>query len=214
MDTDFEALLLLDAQIVNERWTQTESGYQRDILSYGQLYKATDWRLTLNGTNALPLSSIVYPGDFARRVASEYEFHHDLSEDFIFHLHVLSHPLRPSIFITDGVSIHQSHRVGTDSDNVSTVTDRSKWCLDTGNGLYDLLLGQGRQFDDTSLLGAGLKSPDLSSTPSSFAIRHLLSIVLASSAARAHAPVKMKKGHWSNRYYLMKLYRRFSARSF
>jgi hypothetical protein len=39
---------------------------------------------------------------------------------------------------------------------VSTNVDRAGWCLDTGNGLYDLLFGQGRQFEDLSEVGRHL----------------------------------------------------------
>ena len=144
-DPEFSDLLLLDAQIVNEKWTQTERQFQREVLSYGQLYSASSWRTTLTGSNSLPLCSIVYPGDFLRRAIEEYEFSYDLSEDFIFHLVVFSHPFRPSIRVTEGVSVHQSHR--GDADNVSTAADRTNWCLDTGNGIFDLLFKQRRQFD-------------------------------------------------------------------
>lgn len=151
LEPGFSGLLLLNAQIVNERWTKTTWKYQKEITSYGTVYDSKEWAKIYTGVNALPLSSVVHPGSYVRRIISEYEFRYDLSEDFIFHLLVFSHPSRPAVAVSLGVSVHQSHR--SLSDNVSTNVDRAGWCLDTGNGLYDLLFGQDRQFEDLSEVG-------------------------------------------------------------
>ena len=142
----FEGILLLGAQIVNEEWVQTSHKWHCRIVSYSTAYQARDWPNIFRGWNSLPLSSLVYPGDYIRSLINEYQFDHDLSEDFILHLMVFSDPRRPGIQVTDGISVHQSHRAG--SDNVSTMEDRTRWCVDTGNGVFDLLLRQGRQFDE------------------------------------------------------------------
>jgi hypothetical protein len=152
LEPGFISLLLLNAQIVNEKWTKTTWKYQKEITSYGTVYDSKEWSKIYTGVNALPLSSVVHPGSYIRRVITEYEFRYDLSEDFIFHLLVFSHPSRPAVAVSSGVSVHQSHRAL--SDNVSTNVDRAGWCLDTGNGLYDLLFEQGRQFEDLSEVGA------------------------------------------------------------
>jgi hypothetical protein len=150
----FNGLLLLNAQIVNERWTQTKWKYQKEITSYGTVYHSEEWAKTYAGVNALPLSSIVYPGAYIRQIISEFQFNYDLSEDFIFHLLVFSHRKRPAVITSAGISVHLSHRSG--SDNVSTNVDRSGWCLDTGNGIYDLLFIQGEQFEDLAEVGGHL----------------------------------------------------------
>ena len=176
LDPEFDELLLLDAQIVNEKWIETEHKYQRELLSFGTVFKASDWRVTYGGTNSLPLCSIVYPGDFIRRAIVEYEFNYNLSEDFIFHLIIFSHPARPCVRVTDGVSVHQSHRPG--ADNVSTHADRSGWCLDTGNAIYDLLFRQGRQFEDLARIADGSLGRGASLEKDS-AMQHLGSLVLS-----------------------------------
>jgi hypothetical protein len=157
LDPEFAGILLLDAQIVNEKWTKTEHKYQKEIVSYGTVYKASDWRMAYKGTNSLPLCSVVHLGKYLRSIIAEYDFNYDLSEDYLFHLLIFSHPTRPSIHITEGISVHQSHRAS--SDNVSTHDNRSIWCLDTGNGIYDLLFKQGRQFEDLAEVGDGQQLP-------------------------------------------------------
>ena len=146
LEPGFDGLLLLDAQVVNEEWTETKIKPERRLISYGTVFSARDWSSIYSGNNSLPLSSVVYPGSFVRRLIGEYQFQHDLSEDFLLHLRVFSDPRRPRIHVTEGVSVHQSHRGA--SDNVSTMLDRSPWTLDTGNAIYDLLFAEGRQFDD------------------------------------------------------------------
>jgi hypothetical protein len=142
---EYDRLLLLSAQIVNERWIKSEHKYERHVLSYGPAFLAENWRKTFGGYNQLPLCSIVYPGKFIRMLIDEFNFSYDLSEDFILHLMVFAHTRRPEIQITHGICIHQSHRA--ESDNVSNVIDRTNWALDTGNGAYDLLFQHEWQFD-------------------------------------------------------------------
>jgi hypothetical protein len=155
LERGYQGLLLLNAQIVNERWTKTQWKYQREITAYGTVYDSTEWMKIYTGENSLPLSSIVHPGEFIRRIVNEYHYKSDLSEDFVFHLIAFSHPTRPPITTSKGISVHQSHRGS--SDNVSTNADRSGWCLDTGNGLFDLLFVDNRHFDDLSIVGESLR---------------------------------------------------------
>jgi hypothetical protein len=104
---------------------------------------------TLRGSNSIPLCGVIHPGWFVREVTQEYVYRFDLSEDFIFHLLCFSHPKRPPIKTVAQICAYQSHRVA--DDNVSNVQDRTKWVVDTGNGLYQLLFEHGRTFDVISL---------------------------------------------------------------
>ena len=139
-----EELVIFDAQVITERWTVTGVKAHRELLGYGQFFKASAWSVTLMGSNSIPLCAVIHPGDFVRRVVEGYRYSYDLSEDFAFHLDVFSHPNRPDIKAVNQTGAYQSHRVG--DDNVSVGEDRTDWVLDTGNGLFELLFSRGQTF--------------------------------------------------------------------
>ena len=141
-------LVIFDCQIVLERWLHHGVKPHRELLEYRNLFRASDWAITLRGSNSIPLCGIVHPGWFVRQVAYEYKFDFDLSEDFIFHLYCFAHPKRPSVVTLEGIGAYQSHR--ENHDNVSSVEDRTQWIADTGNGLYQLLFEENRSFEIVS----------------------------------------------------------------
>jgi energy-coupling factor transporter ATP-binding protein EcfA2 len=143
-----EQLVIFDTQIIVEKWTSAGVKFHKEIVQYGELFRAKLWTVTLRGSNSIPLCGIIHPGWFIRQVAQEYVYDFDLSEDFVFHLICLTHPNRPTVKVVEGVGAHQSHRVG--DDNVSVVQDRTKWVLDTGNGLYQFLFMERRSLDVVS----------------------------------------------------------------
>lgn len=143
-----EWLVIFDTQVIEEKWISASAKHHREIAGYGIRFDATSWATTLRGSNSIPLCGVIHPGWFARQVACEYVYDFDLSEDFVFHLLCFAHPKRPPIKTIDGVCAYQSHRIG--DDNVSNVTDRTGWVVDTGNGLFQLLFEQGRSFDAIS----------------------------------------------------------------
>lgn len=140
-----EQLVLFDTQIVVEKWTLNGGKTERELLSYGGRYPAKDWMYTLRGSNSIPLCGVIHPGKFARQVAAEYDFKYDFSEDFIFHLMAFAHHKRPPVVLVETLGAFQSHRVG--DDNVSTVEDRTPWVADVGNGIHQLLIERGYNFD-------------------------------------------------------------------
>lgn len=139
-----EELVLFDTQIVVERWLDVGLKHQRELLGYRRVHCAKEWPITLGGSNSIPLCGIIHPGWFIRQVAEKYEFAFDLSEDFIFHLYCYTDPHRPDIMAMDGIGAYQSHRES--DDNVSTAPDRSRWALDTCNGLHQQIFGEKRNF--------------------------------------------------------------------
>jgi Glycosyl transferase family 2 len=152
---DQACLYIMDTQIVNEKWSTNSVKVQKEIVGYGTRYKAQEWPVLFRGVNSVPLCGVVHPREFIQSALNEYGFRHDLSEDFFLHLLLLSHPRRPQIRIFDRVVYaYQSHRVA--DDNVSNVVDRRGWCLDTCNGLFDVLFGEDRSFEVISRLEADL----------------------------------------------------------
>ena len=149
---DLEQMVIFDTQVIVEKWIHTGVKAHREVLAYKDLFAAKNWAVTLEGSNSIPLCGIIHPGWFVRRVAKEYTFDYDCSEDFIFHLYCFAHPMRPPLKIVDGIGAYQSHRDA--GDNVMTVGDRRRWVLDTGNGLYGLLFEQGWNFDGVSASGS------------------------------------------------------------
>jgi hypothetical protein len=143
-----EQLVIFDTQIIVEKWTSAGVKHHKEVVRYGELFKANLWTTTLRGSNSIPLCGIIHPGWFIREVAQQYVYDFDLSEDFVLHLICLTHPNRPTVKVVDGVGAHQSHRVG--DDNVSVAKDRTKWVLDTGNGLYQFLFRERRTLDVVS----------------------------------------------------------------
>jgi hypothetical protein len=137
--------VIFDTQVIVERWTFTSAKPHREIVRYDVLFSGQNWPVTLRATNSVPLCGVIHPGAFVREVAQTYAFSFDLSEDFIFHLTCFAHPKRPPVKVVSVVGAHQSHRAG--DDNVSNVEDRTQWVVDTGNGLYELLMEGGRNFD-------------------------------------------------------------------
>lgn len=150
-----EELTVFDTQIVRERWRHNGIKHQVEILSYGQRYDAAQWAVTLTGTNSIPFCGVIHPGWFARHIAHLYAFDYDFSEDFIFHLHCFASSRRPRVRTMSGLGAFQSHRMA--GDNVSTVEDRTKWTVDTGNGLFQLLFDAGYTLDRA---GAGVLHHD------------------------------------------------------
>jgi hypothetical protein len=148
---DLEQMVIFDTQIVVEKWTHSGVKAHREVIAYKNLFAAKDWAATLMGSNSIPLCGVIHPGWFVRKIAKEYKFDYDYSEDFIFHLCCFAHPMRPPLKIVDGIGAYQSHRDA--GDNVMTVGDRRRWVLDTGNGLYGLLFEQGWNFDGVSAPG-------------------------------------------------------------
>lgn len=147
-----EQLVIFDTQIIVEKWSAAAAKHHREVISFGNFYPAKHWANTLRGSNSIPLCGIIHPGWFVRKVAYEYLYDFDLSEDFVFHLMCLAHPQRPSIKVVESIGAHQSHRCN--DDNVSNVEDLTGWMLDTGNGLYQYLFEQERTFDVVALAEA------------------------------------------------------------
>ena len=187
---EYDRLLLLSAQIVNEKWIATERKYERHLISYGTAFLAENWNKTFTGTNQLPLCSVVYPGNFIRALIDDYRFSYDLSEDFILHLMVFGYPRRPEVEVTRGICIHQSHR--EHSDNVSNVLDRTTWTLDTGNGVFELLFQNGWQFD--GLAERANKRPE-PSDDAAIAAQRLINALLPKVQARdlGEPPAKARR---------------------
>ena len=161
LDTGGRELVLMTSRVVIEEWVQADGMWQREARGFGAIYTAEQWPVIFRGYNSLPLCSVVHPAWFLRLVLKEYLFRYDFSEDFILHLLLFSHPNRPPIrIVSDDVGAYQSHRL-RDGDNVSTVEDKSQWCADTGNALFDLLFNQGRTFELTSGREADLRALEL-----------------------------------------------------
>lgn len=138
-------LVVFDTQIMLERWRDGGVKPHRELLGFGDFFPSSAWANTLRGWNAIPLCGIIHPGWFIRQVAHEYGFSFDYSEDFILHLHCLTHRCRPPITPMPGIGAYQSHRER--DDNVSNIEDRTQWTLDTGNGLYELLFERKYSFE-------------------------------------------------------------------
>ena len=206
---EYNRLLLLGAQTVNEKWVATEHKHERHLISCGQAFPAENWFKTFTGANQLPLCSVIYPGEFIRGLIGDYRFSYDLSEDLILHLMVFGHPRRPEVETTRGICVHQSHR--ENGDNVANVVDRTNWTLDTGNGVFELLFENGWQFErlpdgrerDEAMIAAHrlvdallpitqARSPD--ELPPKARNRRLWRVVKSKLSLRSRAPRVAKKG--------------------
>lgn len=142
------ALIIFDTQIMLERWSWNGVKPHRELLGFQNLFASKDWANTLRGWNSIPLCGIIHPGWFVRQIAHEYRFSFDYSEDFVFHLHCLTHRCRPPVVSMPGIGAYQSHRES--DDNVSNIEDRTQWTLDTGNGLYELLFERKYSFESAT----------------------------------------------------------------
>lgn len=141
--------LVLMANVVHEEeWSSTPSG--RYVLARSttkHTYPPGGWRSMFNGVNQLPISAMIMPRATLQRRLEAFEFRHDLSEDYILILLLLTDPALPPIAEVPSTFVHISSRVG--QDNTITMTDRRPWVQDITCFLADLL-------GDSAVAGPGV----------------------------------------------------------
>lgn len=121
-----------------EEWSQTPSG--RHVLARSTpkyTYPSAGWRQMFSGVNQLPISAMIIPREALLRRLKSFDFRHDLSEDYILALLVLTDPALPPIAELRATFVHISSRPG--QDNTITMVDRRPWVRDITLFLADLL---------------------------------------------------------------------------
>jgi len=100
-------------------------------------YPGSHWPRLFFGVNHLPICGAVIPRDFLCDRFAQFEFMHDLSEDYTLFLLLLGSEKLPPVVNLSRVISHISVR--DNSDNTVTVEDRTEWTRDISNYVYDLL---------------------------------------------------------------------------
>ncbi len=157
---DDEPLVIMASDVVRETWERTPLG-RYVITSHQQTatYWPDKWRSMFHGVNQLPICALVAPSDWIRSRVAQFNFKHDLSEDYTLYLLLFTAPDLPRIHELADVFCNISIR--DDASNTVTMDDRRPWVRDISNHLATLLLEEGPVASGTVQVLAGTQGvPD------------------------------------------------------
>lgn len=130
-------LIISSADVLKEQWEEIDGG--RHVLAGREpknTFRAGNWKRMFSGVNQNPICSFIMPRKFVQQCVKNFDFRHDLSEDYALYLLLLTSPLLPEIVEVDEVLTHISDR--DEGDNVVNLVDRSPWVRDIMGYLFDI----------------------------------------------------------------------------
>ena len=129
--------ILSATDVFEEKWDiQDDNHAVKSSTHKLHTYKAENWRSVFSGVNPIPICGFIVPREFIIERSKQFDFRHDLSEDYTLLLLLLTAPnLPPIVEVTNsvcGVSVRPS------SDNVVNTEGRTSWLRDIVWFLRDL----------------------------------------------------------------------------